>query len=310
MARYVIKRLLMMIPILLCVAFIVFMLLNLTPGDPASIILGPSANKEAKDKLNEELGYNQPIIKRFVDYIAGIVTRFDFGDSYRTRQPILGEVAVRVPISLSIAFNAIVFACVVGIPIGIISAVKQYTFIDGMARVMAILLASVPAFWLGLMLVFIFSMKLGWFPSSGIGTWKHYILPMIALGLPYSGSQLRFTRSAMLETIRQDYVRTARAKGIPEGKVIFNHALKNAWLPIITIVGANFGGLLGGAVLTESIFTMPGLGMMIVSGIRTKDTPIVMGGVLFFAFMFGFIMLLVDLLYAFVDPRIKVKYSK
>jgi len=310
MIFYVIKRLLLLIPTLLCVAFLVFSIMSLTPGDPARIILGPSAPPEAVAQLNSELGFDRPFLVRFVNYVIGAVTRFDFGFSYRTREPVVSEVVKRVPVSIQVAFNAILFATALGIPIGIISAVKQYSHLDNTARVLGILLASVPAFWLGLILIFIFSLKLNLLPTSGVGSWKNYILPMATLGLPYSGSQLRFTRSAMLETIRQDYIRTVRAKGVPEGKVIFSHALKNALLPIITVVGTSFGGLLGGAVLTESVFTLPGLGTMIVSGIRTKDIPLVMGGTLFFTIMFGVIMLIVDLLYAFVDPRIKAKYSR
>jgi len=310
MLLYTLKRLLMMAPIILIVAFLVFTIMNLTPGNPARIILGPSASPEAIDKLNTELGYDRPFFVRFGHYVFDVVTRFDFGNAYRTREPVVDELVKRVPVSLRVAFNGILFATLVGIPIGIVSAVKQYSAIDSVARVLGILLASIPAFWLGLMLIMLFSLKLGLLPSSGLADWKSFVLPMIALGLPASGSQLRFTRSAMLETIRQDYVRTARAKGVPEHTVIFGHALKNALLPIITVIGSSFGGLLGGAVLTESIFSLPGLGTMIVSGIRTKDIPIVMGGTLFFAVMFGIIMLIVDLLYAFVDPRIKAKYSR
>ena len=310
MIIYVIKRLLLIIPIMLAVSFIVFTIMSLTPGDPARIILGPEAPQEAVDQLNTELGFDRPFLYRFANFIIGAVTRFDFGFSYRTSIPVVEEVRARVPVSMRVAFNAILLATAIGIPLGIVSAVKQYTFIDNMSRVMGIFLASVPAFWLGLMLIYVFSLRLGIFPTSGIGSWRNYVLPMVTLALPYSGIQLRFTRSAMLETIRQDYIRTVRAKGVPEGIVIFSHALKNALLPIITIIGVSFGGLLGGAVLTESIFTLPGLGTMIVSGIRTKDIPIVMGGTLFFAMMFGIIMLVVDLLYAFVDPRIKAKYSR
>lgn len=310
MIKYVIKRLLLMIPIMLAVSFLVFTIMNLTPSDPASIILGPSAPKEAKEQLNKEFGYDKPFLTRYADYVKNVITKLDFGESYRTREPVLDEVMKRAPVSIKVALHAIFFASSIGIPLGVLSAVKQYSFMDNASRFIAILMSSIPAFWLGLMCMFIFSLKLGWFPSSGIDGWKSYILPMITLGLPYSGSQLRFTRSAMLETIREDYVRTARAKGVPEINVIMNHAFKNALLPIITIIGSSFGGLMGGAVLTESVFSIPGLGYMIVSGIRTKDIPLVMGGTLFYAVMFGVIMLTVDLLYAFVDPRIKAKYSK
>jgi peptide/nickel transport system permease protein len=199
---------------------------------------------------------------------------------------------------------------VIGVPLGVLSAVKQYSGFDNVSRLISIFLASVPAFWLGMIFIFAFSLKLRWLPTSGVATWKSYILPMLAISFPYAGSQLRFTRSAMLETIRQEYVRTAEAKGVPNLQVIIGHAFKNALLPIITVIGTNFGMLLGGAVITESVFSLPGLGVLLVGGIRTKDIPIVMGATVFYAVLFSVIMLIVDLLYAFVDPRIKAKYSK
>ena len=181
---------------------------------------------------------------------------------------------------------------------------------DTISRMVSIFLASVPAFWLGMLLIFFFALELGVLPSSGVATWRGYVLPTVALAITSAGSQLRFTRSAMLETIRQEYIKTARAKGAPEKNVVFGHALKNAALPIITVIGTNFGGLLGGAVITESIFSLPGLGTLLVQGIRQKDIPCTMGATVFYAFLFCTCMLLVDLLYAFADPRIKAKYAR
>lgn len=310
MYRYVLKRLILIIPILLGVTLIIFGIMEMTPGDPASIILGVGADQEAIDMLNEELGYNRPVWERFTSYIYNVVTKLDFGNSYRTRMPVFESIKDRIPVSVQVALNTIIFASLVGIPIGVISAVKQYTAIDTVSTSVSLFLAALPGFWMGMMMLYLFSLKLGWFPSNGVGTWKHYILPMVSLGLPYAGQTMRFTRSSMLETIRQDYVNTARAKGASERIVIWKHALKNALLPVITITGGNFGALLGGAVVTETLFNIPGLGSLVVTSIKLKDVPMVMGCTLILATMFSLILLGVDLLYAMIDPRIKAKYSK
>lgn len=310
MLRYVIKRLLLLIPVLLGVTFIIFTIMALQPGDPGRMILGENASPEAVAKLNEQLGVNRPFFVRFFSYLYNAVFKLDFGTSYRTSQPVFNDVFARAGTSFRIAFNGIFMAAVVGIPLGILSAVKQYSAVDTFSRISAMLAAAIPPFWLGMMLIFIFALKLQILPSNGIDSWKSFILPMVTLGIPYAGSQLRMTRSTMLETIRQDYIRTARAKGVPQGIIVFRHALRNALLPIITITATSFGGLLGGAVITESVFSMPGLGTLIVTGIRQRDTPSVLAATIFLAFMFGLIMLAVDLLYAFVDPRIKAKYSR
>ena len=310
MIRYVLKRLALLIPVLLGVALIIFTIMALQPGDPGRMILGATATQEAVDKFNEELGVNDPFFVRFFNYLKNLIFHFDLGTSYRTQQPVIREVAARVGTSLKIAFNGILMASVVGIPLGVLSAVKQYSAIDNFSRISAMLAAAIPPFWLGMMLIFIFALKLRLLPSNGIESWKSFILPMITLGIPYAGTMLRMTRSTMLETIRADYVRTAKAKGVPESVIIFEHALRNAWLPIISTMTTSFGGLLGGAVITESVFNMPGLGTLIVTSIRQRDTPCVLGATIILAFMFGIIMLIADLLYAFVDPRIKAKYAK
>jgi len=309
MIRYSIKRLLLLIPIMLGVSFLVFAILNIVPGDPARVILGEAATAEEVAQLNHELGYDQPFVTRYVNFLVGVVTRFDFGTSYRTGAPVISDVLKRIPTSIIVAVLSITGAVIIGVPLGILSSVKQYSLTDNVSRFIGIFLASVPPFWLGMLLIFFFSLNLKVLPTSGVSTWKGYILPSLALALPYASAMMRFTRSAMLETIRQEYVKTARAKGVPEMWVVISHALKNAALPIITIVGTSFGGLLGGAVVTESVFSLPGLGSLLVMGIRTKDIPVVMGATIFYALMFGTIMLLVDLLYAFADPRIKAKYK-
>lgn len=309
MFRYILKRLLLMIPIVLGVSLIIFTILAITPGDPGSIILGSGASQAEIDALNHELGYDLPFFVRYFNYMKDAV-RLDFGTSYITKQPIAQTLLIKAPISLRVAFNAILCAAILGIPIGVLSAVKQYSLLDTLPTSISIFLAAVPAFWLGLMLMLLFSVKLGWFPTSGVETWKGYVLPMLTLGLPYAAQQMRFTRSSMLETIRQDYIRTARAKGQTERAIIWGHAMKNALMPVITIIGVNFGALLGGAVVTETLFTIPGLGSYIVTGIKQKDLPVVMGGTIVLAILFSFVMLAVDLLYALVDPRIKAKYAK
>lgn len=310
MIKYIGKRFLLLIPVVLGVVVIIFTIMSLTPGDPGRIILGDLATQEAVDQINEELGLNKPWLVRLGSYIYNAVFRFDLGTSYRTGKPVFEEIVDRMPTSVKISFNGIFFAALVGVPLGIYSAVNQYSTFDNGFRVGAMLLSAIPPFWLGMMLVYFFALRLGLFPSSGIEGWKNYVLPMITLGIPYAGGQLRMTRSTMLETIRQDYIRTAKAKGVPQRKVILKHALKNAALPIITVAATSFGGLLGGAVITETVFSMPGLGTLIVQGIRQKDTPIVLGSTICLAIIFSLIMLSVDLLYGFIDPRVRAKYTK
>lgn len=309
MYKYVLKRLLLMIPIVLGVSVIIFFLISITPGDPATIILQGNASAEDVARLNHELGYDLPIYQRYINYMGELILHGNFGTSYVSGLPVLTELLNKAPVSAMVAFNAILFASIIGIPLGVLSAVKQYSLADVIPTFCALFLSSAPAFWIGLMLMQFFSVKLHLLPTGGIASLKSYILPMLTLGTPYAAEQMRFTRSSMLETIRQDYIRTARAKGAQEQRVIWKHAMRNALLPVITVSGVNFGALMGGAVVTETLFSLPGIASYIVNGIKQKDVPVVMGGIIFFAIVFAFIMLLVDLLYAFVDPRIKAKYS-
>lgn len=310
MRRYTINRLLLIIPILIGVSFIVYGILSMTPGDPATSILGSSATQEQIDALNHELGYDQPFLIRYANYMHDLIFKMDMGTSYRSGTSVWDEIMKKAAVSIRIAVNGMLCATIIGIPLGILSAVKQYSFLDISTTTLSMILAAIPSFWLGMLLMLIFALKLGWFPSNGIDTWRHYILPMFAIGLPYAAYELRFTRSTMLEAIRQDYVRTCRAKGGEERVVIWKHALKNALLPVITVTGNNFGGLLGGAMITETVYSIPGLGVMLVNAIKTKDIPVAMGTTLFLAGFFCLIMVVVDLLYALVDPRIKAKYSR
>ena len=310
MYRYVIKRLLLMIPVVLGVSFIIFTIMYFIPGDPASNILGVGASPEAVAQLNEELGYNDPFIVRYVNYISDAVLHLDLGTSYQNKLPVTGEIAKRLPVSATLAFGSIMLSLLIGVPIGVLSAVKQYSLWDKIPTGLALLVAAMPAFIIGMLLMLVFSLQLGILPVSGVTQGlKSYILPVISLGLPYGARQLRFTRSSMLETIRQDYVRTAKAKGASPKKTIWGHAMKNALLPVITVAGTSFGALLGGAIATESLFGLPGLGTYISDGIKLKDVPAVLGGIIVFALLFSLVMLAVDLSYAFVDPRIKARYA-
>lgn len=310
MGKYVLKRLAALIPIVLGISFLIFTIMDLTPGDPARLILGPDATAEAVDQLTEEMGLNRPFFVRFFDYVYKAVTQLDFGESYRTQKPVFNEILSRFPVSLKLAGISIGFAVLLGIPLGVFSATHQYSIPDQLMRIGSMFFVAVPPFWFAMMLILIFALNLGWLPTSGSASWRCYILPMITLGMPYGGKFLRITRSTMLEVIRQDYVVTAKAKGVPTRVITYRHALKNALLPVITTVATSFGGLLGGAIITESVFNMSGLGSLIVLSIKMKDTPTVMAAIILLAVMFTVIMLLVDLFYAFIDPRIKAKYAK
>ncbi len=308
MHKYVLKRILLLIPVLLGVSLLVFAIMSLTPGDPAQLILGENAPKAAVLKLREEMGLNDPFFMQYFRFVKNAIMG-DFGRSYTTGREVFGEIFARFPNTLILAVIGIIISVCIGIPIGIISATRQYSFLDSFSMVIALLGVSMPVFWLGLMLILTFSVKLGWLPSGGYNGLSSIILPAITLGVGSAAIITRMTRSSMLEVIRQDYIRTARAKGVTEKVVINKHALKNALIPIITVVGLQFGHLLGGAVLTESVYSWPGVGRLMVDAIRQKDTPTVLAAVVFLAAAFSVVNLLVDILYAYVDPRIKSQYK-
>jgi len=310
MGNYIIKRLLLMIPTLLIVALAIFMLMSLTEIDPGRLLLGDAASQEDVDAKNSEFGLDKPAPVQFFNYVKNIVLNGDFGNSWFTRKTVADELFARIPTSLKLATLGMLVTLVVGVPLGILSAVKQYSFLDTFSRISAMIIAALPSFWLGLLLLLLFALKLGWLPTSGDKSFLNFIMPMIALGLPHAASMLRLTRSSMLETIRADYIRTAMAKGVPKGKVILSHALRNALLPIITQTGLQFGAMVGGSVVTEKVFAMPGLGTKLVDSVKQCDVPLVVGTCLIISITYSFVMLAVDLLYAYVDPRIKAKYSK
>ena len=283
--------------------------MNLTGGDPARMILGEYAPQEAVDLLREEMGLNENFLIRYAKYIGGVL-RGDFGKSYMTKLPVTTEILSRIPTTFRLAVLSMIICITIGLPVGIISAVKQYSLIDSISLVSALLLTSMPSFWLGLMLILLFSLKLGWLPSVGVDTWQHYILPSITLAATTMAVLLRMMRSTMLEVIRQDYIRTARAKGADERSVVFGHALRNALLPVVTVIGINFGIQLGGAVIVENVFAIPGLGTLMIDAVKMKDIPVVLGAVMFVALIAGIVNLLVDILYIYIDPRIKSQYVR
>lgn len=309
MEKYIAKRILWMIPVILGISFILFSILEITPGDPAVMILGENAPQEKVDMLREEMGLNRPFVQRYVNYVANAL-HGDFGSSYRTRLPAFEEVLARFPTTLKLTVGGISLVVILGIPLGIIAAVKQYSVFDNVSMVAALILNSMPGFWLGIMLILLFSVKLGLLPATGAGDFKSYILPCMTLAAGMMASVVRMTRSNMLEVVRQEYICTARAKGAAEKRIILHHALRNALLPVVTIVGLNFSSLLGGTLIIETVFNIPGLGALMITAVRSKDIPLVMAGVLFVALLGGFINLLVDVLYVYIDPRLKSQFVK
>ena len=308
MLKFIGKRLLMLIPVLIGVSLIVFTLMQLSPGDPAMIILGAQAAPEDIAILRESMGLNDPLIVQFFRFLLGMFT-LDFGTSYKDGMPVLTKLLEALPYTAELTFCAVLLALIIGIPAGIISATKQYSIFDRIASVLALIGFSTPNFWLSIMLILVFSVNLKWLPVSGTGSILHLVLPSIALGVQSAAVFTRMTRSSMLEVLNMDYIRTARAKGLSERVVILKHALKNALIPVITVVGLQIGLLFGGAILTETVFVWPGVGRLMIDSIRAKDTPVVQGGVIFTASIFVFINLLVDILYAYVDPRVKAQYK-
>lgn len=310
MLKYVVKRLLIMIPIMLGVLLIVFTISYFTPGDPVATMLGTNYTEEAYNAKIAELGLDRPFLVQFADYVVGLVTRFDLGKSYMTGRPVSSLIADRIWITIKLGLLGSAITIIFGMLAGIVSAVKQYSALDYTVTTMSVFFASMPSFWMGLMCIIIFSQTLHWLPASGLDTWKHWILPVLCLGLQPIAVITRMTRSSMLEVIRMDYIRTARAKGLEEKVVIRRHALKNALIPVITIIGMQLSMIMGGSVIIETIFSFPGIGNLMMQGINNRDYPIIQGTVVIITLSVCVINLLVDIAYAYADPRIKAQYTQ
>ena len=312
MMLYILRRLIAMLPVLLLVSLIVFSLIHMTPGDPALSMLGEEASPQAVAALRAKLGLDQPIPIQYVKWLASVV-RGDLGRSIRSNQPVSEAIFERLPVTLELAILAIVISLLISIPAGIIAAMRRNSALDASSTVVALLGVSLPNFFLAILLVYLFAVQLRWLPpfgfqplSAGIGAnLKAMILPAITLGTALAAIVTRQMRSSLLEVLEQDYIRTARAKGLTEARMVRFHALKNALMPVVTIVGLQIGGLLGGAIITEQIFVLPGIGRLLVDSIFQRDFPLVQGVVLFVSLAFLFSNLAVDLAYAYLDPRIR-----
>lgn len=310
MLRYFLKRLLWMIPIILAVAIVVFTLMTFCPGDPAEIILGSEATDDALQAKRDELGLNDPFFVRLARYLSDTFIHFKLGTAWKTGIPIGQSITERLPRTMLLSGITLLLSFGIGVPLGVIAAVNQNRWQDSLCMILALIGVSMPNFWLALLLVILFAVKLQWLPALGIGGVKYYILPAISSSSMHIASAARQSRSSMLDVIRSDYITTARAKGVPEKQVITKHALKNAMIPIITMMGTQFGKMLGGAMIIETIFSIPGMGTLIITAVNNRDYPVVQTGTIFLAIVFSFSMLLVDMLYALVDPRIKAQYQR
>ncbi|MBI4278508.1 MAG: ABC transporter permease [Armatimonadetes bacterium] len=305
MLAFIVRRLLSLIPVLLLITLAVFLLIHIVPGDAATYILSEGfATAEDVDKLRRELGLDQPIWVQYVRYLNGIA-RLNFGRSLYTRRPLLDEITARFPASVELALASIAIAVLIGLFAGMMAAVRHNTLWDRGITTSVLFGFSMPDFWLGLMLIFLFAVRLGWVPATGRGGVVHLILPALTLGIASSALIARMTRSSLLDTLRQDYVRTARAKGLDEHIVLFKHALKNSLIPTVTVVGLQFGTMLGRVVVTESVFAWPGIGRLLLDAINARDLPLIQGIVLVIATSFVLINLAVDILYSYLDPRIR-----
>ena len=307
MYKYILKRILWMIPIVFSVVFIVHFILYITPMDATVTILGNEWTEETAAELREELGLDDPFLVQYVRYV-GNVLRGDLGRSYVNGTPIIDQIKARFMNTVYLMLGAMLIATVFSIPIGVISATKPNSFFSAITTAFTLIGISMPTFWLGLMLMLLFSVKLDLLPSTGADSFANFILPSVTLGMAYMASFMRTTRSSMLEAIRQDYIRTAKAKGVHRREVIYKHALKNAILPTITVIGNSMGILMGGAVVQETVFSIPGMGRLMIESIQKRDNPGVLGAILSMAVCIAIISLLVDIIYAYVDPRIKAQY--
>lgn len=306
MSQYLIKRLIFAVPVLLGVSITVFLMLHLIPGDPVLALLRgqPTVTPEDIERLRTQLGLDKPLAVQYLQWLGGVL-RGDFGESILAHRPVLTMIAEQAGSTIQLALAAMVMAILIGVTLGTISALRRNTWVDTLASLLSLFGVSMPTFWFGMILIYIFSLRLGWFPVTGAGGWQRLVLPALALSLDFSAIIARLVRSSLIEVLQQDYIRTARAKGLRESGVITRHALRNGFIAVITIIGLQIGTLLGGAVVIETVFARQGIGRLAVTGIQGKDFPLVQAIVLLAAVVYVVINLLVDLSYGLLDPRIK-----
>ena len=310
MSKYILKRLLWMIPVVLGVLLIVFFISYITPGDPVKTILGSNYTQEAYDAKTKELGLDKPFFYQYGKYVLDMVTKGDLGTSYSYGHSVSEQIWSRMGIPFEIGILGVLLTIILGVPFGVLSATKQYSVLDYSVTTLSTLFAAMPNFWLALVAILLFSLKLRWLPATGFGTVQQLILPVLTNALTSVAVVARMTRSSMLEVIRQDYIRTARAKGLREGTVIRRHALKNALIPVLTVVGMQMSMVMGGSVIVETIFSIPGLGAYMMAGINARDYPVINGCVVVLSLSICVMNLLVDIAYAYVDPRIRAQYER
>lgn len=309
MLKYLERRILWLIPVLLGVTLLIFTIMYFAPGDAARMILGDNATPEAVAALTEELGLNDPFLVQYGRYMYNLVFKLDMGISYHSKTPVIDALIQRYPTTLLLASLSTVFMIIIGIPLGCIAALKQNSVWDRICSFFGIVGVSMPSFWLGLIMIMVFTLKLGWFPASGFFGPKYWIMPAFTIGFTVAAGLMRMTRSSMLEVIRQDYIRTARAKGQTEAKIVWHHMIRNAMIPILTNVGLQFGILLAGSMITETIFAIPGIGKYLIDSVNARDFPAAQGSVLLISASYCIVNLFVDLIYAYIDPRIKSQYQ-
>lgn len=309
MLLFIGKRLLMLIPIVIGISIIVQILIDITPGDPVMVMLGGQATQEEMDEVREQLGLNDPLPVRYARYMWGVL-HGDFGRSLITKRPVIDEMMTRFPYTLLLVSFAVGLSVLIGIPLGVYAATHQNTWKDNASMFVALFCVSMPSFWFALMLIQQFAVKWRLLPVAGVGSWKGWILPVVSMALGVTSTVARQTRSNMLEVIRQDFITTARAKGLGEGRVRYRHALKNALIPVIMVIGSLFGVSLGGVLIAEVIFSLPGLGQYTIKGLSNRDYPIIQSSVLILSVLFAVIILLVDIIFALIDPRIRSQYAR
>ncbi|WP_233879483.1 glutathione ABC transporter permease GsiC [Virgibacillus halodenitrificans] len=304
MAKYVIKRLIGIIPILFLVSIFIFLFVHLIPGDAARLVAGQDATLQDVELVRKELGLDQPIYKQYFSFVTGVF-QGDLGTSIKTGRPVFDEIAMRFMPTFWLTFWSMIWAVIVGLVIGVISATKRNKWQDYLGMFVAVSGISMPSFWLGLLLIQLFAVQLGWLPTGGLESWKSYILPSITLGSGVAAVVARFSRSSMMDILKDDYIRTGRAKGLNEHKVVWGHGLKNAMIPVVTMTGLQFGFLLGGSVVIETVFSWPGLGRLLIDSVAFRDYPVIQSEMLLFALEFILINLIVDLIYGFLNPQIR-----